>query len=75
MGSLLDKAVLAAKELPPAEQDEIALLVLAIAGEDLPVIVLSDDERSSFEASLGQASRGEFAGDEDVMAVWKKHGV
>ncbi|MDP3547250.1 MAG: hypothetical protein Q8S29_13835 [Phreatobacter sp.] len=75
MGTLLDKAILAARELPAAEQDEIAMLVLAIAGEDLPELILSDEQVASLEQSLSQADRGEFASEEDVAAVWRKHGL
>jgi hypothetical protein len=75
MGTLLDKAILAAKELPAAEQDEIAILVLAMAGEEAPVLQLADEEVLSLGSSLAQADRNEFAGDEEVAAVWRKHGL
>lgn len=73
MGTLLDRAILAVKELPPAEQDEIALLVLAITGEEGSTAVLTEAEIASLEPSLAQAERREYAGDEDVAAVWRKH--
>jgi predicted transcriptional regulator len=75
MGTLLDKAMVVARELPPAEQDEIAMLVLAIAGEDLPAFPLSPGELTSLKESLAQADRGEFVSDGELEAVWKKHGL
>ena len=74
MGSLLDKAILAARKLPAEEQDEIARLVLAIVGEEAPTVSLSRDEEASLEASLGQAAVDEFATDADVAEIWRKHG-
>ncbi|QGM45667.1 hypothetical protein [Methylocystis heyeri] len=39
------------------------------------VVPLSADEEASFAASFAQAERGEFASDEQVRAVWAKHGL
>lgn len=75
MTKLLDKAMDVVRELPAAEQDEIARLVLAMAGEELPPIVLSPEEVASLQESLDQADRGEFASDEEIQAIWKKHGL
>jgi predicted transcriptional regulator len=36
---------------------------------------LTADEEASFEESLAQADRGEFATDEQVRAIWAKHGL
>jgi hypothetical protein len=72
---LLERAVEAARGLPPATQDEIARLVLQLAGDDEPQITLTDDERAAIALSKAAASRGEFATDEQVRAVWAKHGL
>ena len=56
-------------------QDELARLILQFAGEDPPVVQLTAEEESSFEESLAQAKRGEFATDEQVRAIWAKHGL
>jgi hypothetical protein len=74
MTELLERAVAAARSLPPATQDEIAGLVLQLAGDDQPQIALSDDERAAISRSKAAAARGEFATDEQVRAVWAKHG-
>ena|ERR1700677_2055846 len=48
---------------------------LQLAGEDQPMIQLTVEEEASFEESLEQAERGEFATDEQVRAIWAKHGL
>ncbi|MBA3520307.1 MAG: hypothetical protein H0T75_22315 [Rhizobiales bacterium] len=76
MTDLLERAVAAARELPPDVQDDIARLVLMIAGEGTPEpVALSPAERAAIAASKAAASRGEFATDDQVRAVWKKYGV
>jgi len=73
MTKLLDRAIEAARAMLPEMQDELARLILQFAGEDQPVIQLTAEEKSSFEESLAQAKRGEFATDEQVRAIWAKH--
>lgn len=76
MTKLLEKAVAAARELPPDMQDEIARVILLLAGdEDAAPVALTAEEEASLAESLAQASRGEFATDEQVRAVWAKHGL
>lgn len=75
MTDLLEKAVAAARGLPPAMQDDIARVVLTLAGQDQPPVILTAEEEASFAESLAQASRGEFATDEQVRAIWAKHGL
>ena len=43
--------------------------------EDQLVLQLSAEEEASFDESLAQADRGEFATDEQVRAIWAKHGL
>ncbi len=72
---MLEQAFEAARALPPERQDELARLLLQFVGQDQPVIQLTADEKSSFAASFAQAERGEFATDEQVRAIWTKHGL
>ena len=74
MTNLLDQAVETARALPHEMQDEIARMVLVLAGSDQPVVQLTPDEEHSFAASLEQARNREFASDDQVQAVWSKHG-
>jgi hypothetical protein len=75
MGSLLDKAVAAARSLPRKRQDDLALLLLQLVGEEQPVVQFTPEEEVSFEESLAQESRGEFATDQQMRAIWAKHGL
>jgi hypothetical protein len=75
MTKLLDRAVEAARNLPPDAQDEIARLVLQLAGNEEPPTALTADERATIALSKEAAARGEFATDEQVRAAWAKHGL
>ncbi len=69
---LLGQALEAARNLPPAAQNDIARVVLLLAGNDdaeLPM-ALSPEERSAIAASKATAARGELATDEQVRAAW-----
>ena len=62
--------------LPPEMQDDLARMLLQLAaGDDQPVVQLSAEEEASFDESLAQADRGEFATDEQARAIWAKHGL
>jgi predicted transcriptional regulator len=50
-------------------------MLLQLAGEDQPGVQLSAEEDASFDESLAQAERGQFATDEQVRALWAKHGL
>jgi hypothetical protein len=75
MTDLLERAVAAARELPPDMQDAVARIMLTFTGEDQPAVQLTAAEEASFAESLGQAARREFATDEQVRAIWAKHGL
>lgn len=75
MTKLLDRAVEAARSLPPDTQDEIARLVLQLAGDEEPPIALTAEERAAIASSKEAAARGEFATDEQMRAAWAKHGL
>ena len=77
MTKLLDHALEAARNLPPDAQDDIARVVLRLAGRDdeASPVTLSPDERAAVAVSKAAAARGEFATDEQVRAVWSKHGL
>jgi len=65
---LFEHAVDVARVLPPEVQDDLARVVLELAGEDQPVVELTpaEEEEASFEGSLAQADCREFATDEEV---------
>jgi hypothetical protein len=76
MTKLLEQALEAARNLPPAAQDDIARIVLQLTGSDeQPPVTLTADQQAAVTASKAAAARGEFATPEQVRAVWAKHGL
>jgi hypothetical protein len=72
----LDQAVAAARSLPSEAQDDIARIVLQLAGaDDASPVALSADEQAAIKASKEAAARGDFATDAQVRATWAKHGL
>ena len=75
MTKLLEQAIEAARQLPPDEQDDIARAIIQLAGaSDLTPVALTSEERAAIDKSKAAVARGEFATDEEVRAVWAKHG-
>jgi len=77
MTKLLDQALEATRSLPADAQDDIARIVLRLVGADdeASPVPLVPDERAAVAASKAAAARGEFATDEQVRAIWAKHGL
>jgi hypothetical protein len=75
MTRLLEQAVEAVSALPDEAQDDLARILLQLAGLDQPPYELTLEEAAELDASLAEAARGEFASDEEVRAVWAKHGL
>jgi hypothetical protein len=75
MTKLFEHAVDIARGLPPEVQDDLAHVLLELAGEDQPVVELTSEEEASFRKSLAQADRREFATDEEVRTAWAKYGL
>jgi hypothetical protein len=75
MTELFEKAIRTARALPPEFQDDIARIVLSLADADVAMFKLSADEEASFARSRSEAARKQFATDQDVDAIWSKHGI
>ena len=75
MTRLLKQAVETVSALPADRQDELARVLLQLAGVEQPPYVLTPEEEADVNASLAEAERGEFATDEEVRAMWAKHGL
>jgi hypothetical protein len=76
MTKLLDEAFETVRRLPSHDQDDIARAIIQLAGSDLAApIALSPEEREAIARSKDAAAGGEFATDEQVRAVWAKHGL
>ena len=74
MTKLLEKAIEKARELPPEDQDAVAVAVLSMA-EETPVVALDEETRAAIREGLEQARRGEFVPDDEIEALWKRHGL
>jgi hypothetical protein len=74
MTRLLEQAVETVSTLPDEVQDEVARMLLQFAGIEQPPYELTPAELADIEASFAEAKRGEFATDEEVRAMWAKHG-
>jgi hypothetical protein len=72
MTELFREAVATVSALPKDRQDELARILLQLAGLEQTPYLLSPDEEADLDASLAEAERGEFATDEEVAAVWAR---
>jgi hypothetical protein len=75
MTRLLEQAFNTVSALPEARQDELARVMLQLAGVDQPPIQLTAAEEADLAAAEAEIERGELAGDEEVRAMWAKHGL
>jgi len=58
------------------DHDDMARAIMQLAcTDDLAPVVLSHEEREAIARSKAAADRGEFATDEQVRAVWARHGL
>jgi hypothetical protein len=72
MTKLLEQAVDSVRALPAEVQDELARLLLQVAGDEQPVIRLTDEERADLAEADAEIARGEFATDERMRAILAK---
>ena len=75
MTKLLNRAMAAAQGLSPERQDEIARMVLAFAQDDPSLYQFSHEEAAAEDAADVEEASGADATDEDVRAIWEKHGL
>jgi hypothetical protein len=75
MTRLLEQAFNAVSALPEARRDELARVMLQLAGVDQPPIQLTAEEEADLAAAEAEIGRGELASDEEVRAMWAKHGL
>ena len=73
MTKLLERAIAKVRQLPAEDQDTVAVAVLAMA-EESP-ISLDDETRAAIKEGIEQARRGESVPDEEIAALWKRHGL
>jgi predicted transcriptional regulator len=72
MTKKLEDAITKVRELPEDDQDMAADVLLSMIAEPMP---LDEATRSAIREGLDQARRGEFVPDEEIQALWKRHGL
>lgn len=72
----LEQAVDAARALPLDQQDLVAVeMIERVRALSHPPTSLTAEEHAELEAELAAARRGELATDEEVAAMYAKHGL
>ena len=75
MSALFEKAIEKVRAPPLGMQEDLARVLLQFAGEELPIIDLTPEEEAAVLNSRAVAARSEFATDEQIRAIWAKHGL
>ena len=75
MTKMLEEAIKKVRELPEAEQNEAAEMLLSVAAKSDEPVQLDDDTRAAVREGIEQARRGEFVSDEAMAAFFRRHGV
>jgi predicted transcriptional regulator len=74
MTRLLEEAVATVSNLPEEVQDDVARIMLQLAGIEQPPYVLTPEEEADLDASIAEAERGEFATEEEIRGIRAKYG-
>jgi hypothetical protein len=72
MTKLLEKALEAVRRLPPDSQDEIALAMLTLTGNDGDPEEIGAAHLPAVLEGLAQAKRRQFATDDEVEAAFRR---
>jgi len=75
MTRLLEEAIKRVRELPEADQDEVAEILLSLASKRGQAVHLDDETRTAVREGKAQADRGEFMSDEEMAAFFKRSGA
>jgi hypothetical protein len=59
----------------PERQQDAAEILLMLEAQEGEFYHPSDDEWAAIQEGLEQARRGEFVPDEEIEALWKRHGL
>ncbi len=72
MTKLLDVAINRIRELPDADQDEAAEILLAVAAKRTQPVHLDDETRAAVHEGRAQAERGQFVPDGDMARFFRR---
>ena len=70
MTKRLEQAIKKIRELPDADQEDAADLLLMLAARATAPEKLDEATRAAIHEGLAQARRGEFASDEEIRAIF-----
>jgi hypothetical protein len=73
MTRLLEGAVATVASLRDEQQDEFARILLQLAGHEQPIYFLTPQEEADLDASTAAEERGDFATDEEMLAIRAKY--
>lgn len=72
MTELLTRAFAAAAALPDEQQDEIANILLGLAGAEPPIWPLTPEEHLDLDEAEAEIARGELLSLDEAQAMWTK---
>ncbi len=75
MTSIVDQAIERLRSLPTDVQDDLARVLLRLSGEERALYQLTPEEDADLAEADAEIARGELASEEEVLAVWAKHGL
>jgi predicted transcriptional regulator len=75
MTKLLDEAIAKVRELPDAEQDDTAEMLLWVIEARSGAMSLDEETAKAIEEGVADARRGDFASEEEVAALWRRQGL
>ena len=73
MTKLLEQAIEKIREMPEADQDLAAEMLLSIAAKKDEPVPLDEETRAAIRQGIDQADRGEFVSDEEMAAFFARH--
>ena len=75
MTKVLEDVIEKVRRLPEDRQAYVAEVLEQIVANDGDLFVVPEEHRAAVLEGLEQAERGEFATDQEMVALWKKCGL
>lgn len=75
MTKFFEQAIARVRNWPKARQDEAAQMLLAMEAQGTEPYQLTPAERDAVRAALEAVEHGDVASEEDLQAMWQKHGA
>jgi hypothetical protein len=75
MIKILEEAIEKIRKLPRERQVYAAEVLEHIAADESEVFIVPEGHRAAVLEGVDQAERGEFVGEEELTALWKKCGL